>query len=186
MDTNGLYAAARAGDACARAAVVEKLRPRLVSMAGHYARYSCIDEDDLLQEAWLGLLEALHEVDLAIGSPEQYLVQCARWRLLDAGRHARRRQSASLDDTSQGGVPWEETVVDGDPRAEPECAIGDAQVAEFVAGLGSLQRRIVLCLLHGMTWREAAAALGCTCANIAYHMRAIKHRYAQWCDEGEP
>ena len=78
------YERARAGDPAATEAVVEALRPRLVRMAAYYARRSGEDPDDLLQEAWVGLLEALPALDLGIGSPDQYLIQRARWRLLDA------------------------------------------------------------------------------------------------------
>jgi RNA polymerase sigma-70 factor (ECF subfamily) len=49
-------------------------------MAVHYARCSGEDADDLRQEAWLGLLEALPNLDVRIGDPEQYLVRYARWR----------------------------------------------------------------------------------------------------------
>jgi RNA polymerase sigma-70 factor (ECF subfamily) len=66
-------------------------------MAVHYARCSGEDADDLRQEAWLGLLEALPNLDVRIGDPEQYLVRYARWRLLDAVRRARLRRCDSLN-----------------------------------------------------------------------------------------
>ena len=62
---------AREGDPFATEVVVSALRPRLVKMAAYYARCSGEDADDLLQEAWVGLLEALPNLDLAIGCPEQ-------------------------------------------------------------------------------------------------------------------
>ena len=83
---DGSFARAREGDASATRAVVAALHPRLSKMAVYYARCSGEDAEDLLQEAWVGLLEALPHVDLSIGSPDQYLVQQARWRLLDAIR----------------------------------------------------------------------------------------------------
>src|SRR5262249_47619544 len=82
---------ARAGDRSAMDALATALRPRLARMAAHYARCSGEDPDDLLQEAWLGLLEALPDLDLRIGDPAQHLIQRARWRLLDAIRRSRRR-----------------------------------------------------------------------------------------------
>src|SRR5438093_1442555 len=78
-------------------AVVRALRPRLAKMAAYYARCTGEDEDDLLQEAWLGLLQSLPELDLTIGRPEQYLIQRARWRLLDAVKRARVRRCLALD-----------------------------------------------------------------------------------------
>lgn len=77
---NALYARARVGDTSAIDAVVHALRPRLSRLALHYARATGENPDDLLQEAWLGLLEALPGLDISIGSPEQYLIQRARWR----------------------------------------------------------------------------------------------------------
>jgi DNA-directed RNA polymerase specialized sigma24 family protein len=34
--------------------------------------------------------------------------------------------------------------------------------------------------MAGRTWREAGDALGCSSANVAYHMRRIRRRYAEW------
>lgn len=178
------YEAARAGHSGAVAAVVDSLRPRLERMAAHYARCSREDADDLLQEAWIGLLEALGEVNLAIGSPDQYLIQCARWRLLDAIKRARVRRCASLDATDDGG-----SVLDaGELRLPPEMdgVLATLCVAEFAAGLKASQRAVLHCLMVGYTWREAGARLGCTSANIAYHVRQIKRQYEKWNDEGGP
>jgi DNA-directed RNA polymerase specialized sigma24 family protein len=83
------------GDALAVEVVVQKLQSRIVGMAAHYARCSGEDADDLRQEAWLGLLEALPNLKLHIGDPEQYLVRYARWRLLDAVRRAHLRAAFS-------------------------------------------------------------------------------------------
>ena len=91
---------ARDGDPTAREALVDELRPRIASMAGHYARCTGEDPDDLLQEAWVGLLEALPELNTCIGSPEQYLIRHARWRLLDAVKRARIRRCLPLEETS--------------------------------------------------------------------------------------
>src|SRR5438034_5192504 len=94
------YERARDGDRIATEAVVKSLRPRLERMAAYYARCSGEDADDLLQEAWVGLLEALPVLDMGIGSPDQYLIQRARWRLLDAIKRARVRRCASLEEES--------------------------------------------------------------------------------------
>lgn len=141
-------------------------------MAGHYARRSGEDPDDLLQEAWAGLLEAVPKVDPAIGSPIHYLIQRARWRVLSFIRAARLRRCARLpdllirDDTALAGVAL---AID---------------LAGFQASLPSPQQQAVLnCLRSGLTWREVGAALGCTSANVAYHMRQIRRRYARFADD---
>jgi RNA polymerase sigma-70 factor (ECF subfamily) len=167
---NCCYDRARRGDPAATETVVQALRPRLERMAVYYARCSGEDPDDLLQEAWVGLLEALPALDLTIGSPDQYLIQRARWRLLDAVKRARVRRCASLEEEAA------ERVVD--PIAE--SAEGAACVGEFTSRLKGRQQAIVACLLDGLTWREAGSALGCTSANIAYHVRQIRRQYEEW------
>lgn len=146
------------------------LRPRLVSMAAYYARCSGEDTEDLLQEAWVGLLEALPQLDPRIGSPEQYLIQRARWRLLDAVKRARLRRCA----------PLEEESVERPSSVGADGALSEACVWEFIRQLTPIQRAVVECLLAGLTWREAGQALGCTSANIAYHVRRIRRRYERW------
>jgi len=159
---------ARLGDPIAINIVTDTLRPRLASMAAHYARRCGEDPDDLLQEAWAGLLEALPTLDTAIGDPEQYLIRIARWRVLDAIKRARVRRCAALDDV-----------------AESSCDHGDdtiaaADAAAFLIRLKATQRTILACLLAGYTWREAGAMLGCSSANIAYHVRQIRSQYESW------
>src|SRR5918996_18958 len=104
---------ARGGDRHATEDVVTALRPRLASMAAYYARCSGEDADDLLQEAWVGLLESLPQLDTRIGSPEQYLIQRARSRLLDDIKRARVRRCSPLD----------EAPVDETGRPVPEGAV---------------------------------------------------------------
>jgi RNA polymerase sigma factor (sigma-70 family) len=167
---------AREGDRTATAVMVDRLRPRVEKMAAYYARRCGEDADDLLQEAWVGLLEAVPALDLRIGSPEQYLLKRAKWRLLDAVKRARIRRCAPLDEEQA-------EVAVGRPA---EDALGQAHVVEFLAQLKAGQREIVRCLLEGLTWREAGSVLGCTSANIAYHMRQIKRQYEAWDIGTEP
>src|SRR5213594_2822303 len=121
------YDRARSGEPAAIDTVVESLRPRLTRMAAYYARCSGEDPDDLLQEAWVGLLEALPELDVRIGSPDQYLIQHARWRLLDAVKRARIRRCAPLD----------EAAVEQLACPAVEQALARACVWEFAAQLKS-------------------------------------------------
>lgn len=163
---------ARAGDAAAIRAVVDRLRPRLTRMAQYYAVRVSEDADDLLQEAWLGLLDGLREVDVTIGSPEQFLIQRARWRLLDAVKRGQVRRCLPLD----MGIG---------ERADPlrDTAWEEAMAAEFARILKTTQREILLCLLRGLTWREVGEQLGCSSANVAYHVRQIQRRYREWSED---
>ena len=167
---NDLYRRAQAGEARAVTGVVETLRPRLTRLATHYARRTGENAEDLLQDAWLGLLEAIPRLDLNIGSPEQYLLQQARWRLLDALRRARVRRCAPLD----------EALTEGPALVYQDTNLAGAWIGEFAEDLKATQRAVLECLLHGLTWREAGDALGCTSANVAYHVRQIQRRYEAW------
>ena len=167
---------ARSGDPAATEEMIHTLRPRLTRMAAYYARRCREDADDLLQEAWAGLLEALPALDPGIGDPEQYLVQYARWRLLDAIKRAHARRWVLLLDQQI------------EPEAIPPdiAATLDAiDLAAFLPRLTPTQRAVLTCLLAGLTWRETGAALGCTCANVAYHVRQIRGLYGRWKEEEE-
>ena len=161
---------ARTGDRTATSEVVDDLRPRITRMAAYYARRTGEDADDLLQEAWCGLLQAIREIDMSIGSPEQYLLQCARWRLLDAVKRARVRRCIPLDDS----------VAENIQSPMHENTLGDTHAATFVDELQGTQRTILGYLIAGFTWREVGDALGCTSANVAYHVRQIRRRYEEW------
>ena len=168
---------ARDGDASAVAAVVENLRPRLTKMARFYARRSHEEPDDLLQEACIGLLEALRELDLSIGDPEQYLIQRARWRLLDAIKYARVRRPANTENFLALARDGEDDV---DFMSPVEDWLAALSVMDFARNLKPLQQAVLSCLMNGLTWREAGCILGCTSANIAYHVRQIRKEYEAW------
>lgn len=167
-----LYARASAGEAAALRRVVDALRPRLVRMAAYYARCANENPDDLLQEAWVGLLEALPHLDTKIGSPEQYLIQRARWRLLDSLKRARVRRCASLEDALL------ELAADDQEQAQAQACLSD-----FAGRLKDTPRAVLECLLNDLTWREAGEVLGCTSANVAYHVRQIQRQYRAWAGE---
>ena len=173
---NCCFERARDGDLSARSRLVDSLRPRMVKMALYYARCCGEDPDDLLQEAWAGMLEALPAMDTSIGSPEQYLICHARWRLLDAIKRARVRRCEPLETLDLERIAC--------PDSERPAA--EACVAEFSRQLKDSQRAVLDCLLAGLTWREAGDALGCTSANIAYYVRQIRRTYEQWTGEARP
>lgn len=145
-------------------------------MAAYYGRVSGEDADDLQQEAWLGLLEALPELDLHIGTPEQYLIARARWRLLDAVKRARVRRCLPLDDAAFESLP----------SVGAEAAVASACASEFTCGLKQSHQAVLECLMAGLTWRETGEMLGCTSANIAYYVRQIRRRFEEWCEDVAP
>lgn len=161
---------ARGGEPVAKRRLVEHLRPRITKMAAYYAHRCGEDAEDLTQEAWLGLLEALTEVDLSIGQPEQYLLARARWRVLDIIKRERVRRCLPLDDDLVSSV-----------GAGVESCPSEAVLAsDFARNLAPAQRRVLACLQSGLTFRQAGEALGCASANIAYHVKKIRRRYEEW------
>jgi len=146
-------------------------------MARFYARRSQEEPDDLLQEACIGLLEALRELDVTIGDPEQYLIQRARWRLLDAIKHARVRRPIMPDNICANCCEAEEIFNVASPLEDLPAALA---VMEFAGHLKPTQRAVLSCLMSGLTWRETGCILGCTSANIAYHVRQIRKEYEMW------
>ena len=136
------YELARCGDPDAMRSITANLRPRLVRMAAYYARRTGQDADDLLQEAWCGLLSALPEMDPTIGSPRQYLISRARWRMLDCVRREQLRRCQPFDSRT---APIEDAP---DVNAVDAVAVG-----MFMEGLNAYQRALTRLLLDGLTWR---------------------------------
>jgi RNA polymerase sigma-70 factor (ECF subfamily) len=145
--------------------------PRLERMARYYSRVTGEDADDLLQEAWVGLFEALADVRPEIGTPEQYLLKRAKWRLLDYVKYQHRRRHDALED-------WD--------AAEPWANESDVRLIlhALEPKLTPIQRKLVRLLFSGLTWREAGARLGCTSANVAYHVRRIRMTWETLFGEG--
>lgn len=170
---NACIRRAREGDPLATQELVETLRPRITKMAAYYGRCTGEDPDDLLQEAWIGLLEALTEVDMHIGTPEHYLTARARWKVLDAIKRARVRRCAPLEDAAADSIPDTGT----------ENALASACTSEFVDQLKTTQQQVLDCLMSGLTWRETGDKLGCASANVAYHVRKIRRKYEEWVEE---
>jgi len=162
-----LITSAKSGSPDAVALLSERLNDRVRGIAAKYTRTTSEEFDDLLQEAWAGLLEALPEVNVNIGAPEEYLIKRARWRVLDYLKYQRRRQCEALPESPLG-----------EPGDTPgEEAVHAAVLGELFGRLTDTQRRVVLLLLNGLTWREAAAELGCASSNVAYHVKIIRRAY---------
>jgi RNA polymerase sigma-70 factor (ECF subfamily) len=164
---------AQSGDWDAVCAIVEKMRERIERMAAYYAVRCGEDAGDLTQEAWLGMLEALQEVDTTIGDPQQYLLKRAKWRMLDYVKWNKRRQHESLEEVETFHLP-----------SIQHEAVASALSTQFVKRLSIKQQQLVSHLLAGDTWREAAAKMGCTSANVAYHVRQIQRAYVEWAGDG--
>src|SRR4051812_7337722 len=166
---------ARRGDRLARQEVSDLLKDRVQRTAGHYAGLTGMDRDDLQQEMWLGMLLGLEQVDVTIGDPLCYLFLRGKWRLLEAIRRSERERAEPLE--AGAGV------------AE-RAAFEDEIFSRWVAGqLGSRlrgpQRDILRGLMQGYQQEELARSLGCTAANVSYHVRKIREGYRALAAESQ-
>lgn len=164
---NLLIEKAKWGDSEAAEALVAQLRQRLERMAAYYAGACCEDAGDLLQEAWLGVLDGVKDVDMTIGSPRQYLLERAKWRILDYVKYNKRRKHNPLEDCLLEACG---------PQVE-DSALASAFAEDFMTRLTPKQRSVVKQLMKGQTWREAGESLGCSSANVAYYVRQIRREF---------
>lgn len=173
---------ARSGDAYAQDRLRETLRPRMESLAGYYAARTGMDASDLLQEAWLAVYEALPTLDLTVGTPTQYLLKHARWQILDHIRWNKRRTHDALDDLVVETPEMAEnnfgtaSIRPGTQEVEVRMMVSDLE-----GRLSDRQKAILQGLREGCTWRQIGDSLGCTSANIAYHVRGIRQAYTELC-----
>jgi RNA polymerase sigma-70 factor (ECF subfamily) len=163
-----LIGQAQSGDPEARRRLVAALEARLGSMARYYARCCREDGDDLLGEAWTAVFEALAVTQLHIGEPEQYLLKRARWRMLDYIKWARRRRCSEPP----------ERLLEGATEDFSGDLVAQTALARAAGELTPVQQSIVAGLMRGQTWREVAQDMGCSSANVAYHVRQIRERCA--------
>ena len=159
---------AQSGCPAARQELAARLSPRLDSMARYYARCCGEDQDDLLGEAWVAVFEAVEVTNIEIGQPDQYLLACARWRILDYCKWCRRRRHAGPEEA-------EDLVERGDM---PRETLDEVRVEQLVSDLSETQQAVTGGLMEGLTWREVALRMGCSSANIAYHVGRIRERLA--------
>lgn len=139
------------------------IKERVERMAVYFGRTCSVDSDDLAQDAWVAVLEMLPRLDGSIGAADQHLIKRARWRMLDSIRSHSRRRHLCYDDLEMAA-------------AAPDVA-GNIDVAMLIETLPVMQQRILRALMEGYTWREVGKLVGCSSANVAYHVRKIREVY---------
>lgn len=152
--------------------LIDSIQSRVEKMAAYFGRRCNVDEDDLRQEAWVAVLEMLPRLDHSVGTPEQHLLKRARWRIIDSIRRQYRKQHIGIEDIPASMVSYL------DPR-------NGIDMAAIFARLTITQQRILRALMEGYTWREVGGIVGCTSANVAYHVRRIRAVYSELYGEDE-
>jgi RNA polymerase primary sigma factor len=101
-----MAAAAAAGDADARAELVEAFRPGIAGVARHYRSAPHVSREELMQEGVVGLLRALERFDSELGTPfwayASWWVRQAMRLARAAPRRARGIASAACSSAEQG------------------------------------------------------------------------------------
>lgn len=157
------------GETAALAEVVDGLRSRIASLARYYASRTSEVAGDLEQEAWVAILEALPHVRPDVGDPRQYLIKVGRWRLLNFLDEQAARRHEEIPDGYEEEVPAEAPA-----RAATRCLLD--RIFERVS---DRQAVILRALMAGHTSAEIARLLGCTTANVAWHVRRIRDVYRE-------
>lgn len=156
---------ARGGSPGAADRLLKEIDPHIMRTAAFYSRSTGVDPEDLRQEMRLGVLIGLQSVDTSIGDPLYYLCLRGKWRLLEFIRRSRRHRSEQIDAQEVCG------------RERPELEVDVRCLVQQLNGSLAPQQRFILSgLLSGMRQDEMAQALGCTPANVAYHVRRIRSR----------
>lgn len=154
---------AQSGSTKAKEQLVSLLSPRVQSCSRYYGRRCGVDAADLEQEMWLGVFRALERVDVSIGDPIQFLLSQGRFALLTSLR-GRPQQGVSVE--AAESVPDDGSI---------ERLVVEGQSAEsFISSLDGTASKIVSYLLDGHSRSDAARFLGCTPANVTYHLRRVE------------
>ncbi|MFN3648300.1 MAG: sigma factor [Armatimonadota bacterium] len=173
MQLSHVIERAREGDSRAREQISELLRDRVLRTAGHYAALTGMDRDDLQQEMWLGMMLGLQQVDVNIGDPLCYLFLRGKWRLLEAIRRSQRERAESLE--AGAAIP--------ERKSFEEDVFSRWLAGQLSTRLRGPQRDILHGLLQGCLQEELAQSLGCTAANVSYHVRKIREGYRALTEE---
>lgn len=154
--------AARADDAFR--AHYPSLRRRAAHIGG-----ALLDGEDLLAEAFEGMLRQWSRGHAASSGVSGYLTRSMRNRVIDEARSPRSRVRGYLD--------GEEFAVEARPDFRLECAQEVAWVRKALARLPRGHRDVLAStIVDGRTPRELAAELGCTPNSLYSLNRRAKHR----------
>ena len=160
MDNSTLpIAQAAAGDQEAFALLVHRMTP-LIHAQIHSCRCAGTEDEDLAQEALMGLLAAVRTYRFDGGASfTTYATTCIRHRLLSVARHTGPRADHEM--------PLEDTPDLPDPTIDPALLLQDKEDADGLLAhlrtrLTAVEYRVLLLRLGDCSYSEIAARLGIT------------------------
>ena len=173
VEASALVEAARGGDPRAFDALVRRYRPRIFAFVLHLTG-SRSEADDITQDAFL---RAYRNIERFEGRSEffTWLYRIALNRALNKKRARRRRPTLSLDDPRLTMALAVDAA--GDPRRRYELRETYTLVLRAFDSLTPLLRTtVVLTLLQGLSYQEAAVVLDTTEGTIAWRIHEARRK----------
>lgn len=136
------------------------------------------DSEDLIQEATFGLLKAIREFEPGHDAKFRTFAEvCIRNRIRSAVTTAARSKHAPLNDS----VPFESPML-GIGASPEELYISREEEAERLSQLNqrlsSLERKILLLFLHGLSYREISEQVGRPIKSVDNAIQRIRRKVA--------
>lgn len=134
------------------------------------------DSEDLIQEATFGLLKAIREFEPGHDAKFKTFAEvCIRNRIRSAVATAARSKHAPLNDS----VPFESPML-GIGASPEELYISREEEAERLSQLdqrlSSLERKILLLFLHGLSYREISEQVGRPIKSVDNAIQRIRRK----------
>ena len=134
------------------------------------------DSEDLIQEATFGLLKAIREFEPGHDAKFRTFAEvCIRNRIRSAVTTAARSKHAPLNDS----VPFESPML-GIGASPEELYISREEEAERLSQLNqrlsSLERKILLLFLHGLSYREISEQVGRPIKSVDNAIQRIRRK----------
>lgn len=165
---------AAAGDEAAFAAVMHRMTPIIRAQVARFAAAG-VEDDDLAQEALLGLLAAVRSYSPEGGASfTTYASTCISNRLTSVLRRSasQARHERPLE---------EESDLPADAHSDPLLRLQDREDADRLLSnlrqrLTELEYQVLLIRLRGGSYREAAARLGISVKAVDNAVQRLRHK----------
>lgn len=189
MEERKLIELAKSGNADALETVLSKYKP----LAGKVARRYFLagqDEDDLYQEAMIGLFKALQSFSGA-GDFSSFAALCINRQIQSAVKAANRKKNKALNEyislNNQGGIDlgWEDDeddvllyIIPSTEQLPDDKLISKEELEEMkkqiIGALSTYEKKVLTLYLKGLSYKEIANALGKQTKSVENGLSRIK------------
>ncbi|MGH2788822.1 MAG: sigma-70 family RNA polymerase sigma factor [Actinomycetota bacterium] len=197
-DDGELISRARAGD---DAALVDLLR-RYRDLARWLSRSYYLpgsDEEDVAQEAMVGLFKAFRDFDPAVGTPfRAFVTLCIDRQIATAIKNANRIKHRfldhaisldAMDESSERGRGYPPLRVVADPSVDIGDLVASADAVERLRAdlldlLTNLEREVLRLYMAGHSYEEMAEVFGSSLKSIDNALQRVKFKMRRHLDHG--